>query len=203
MNKINQVEEWGPHPTTPGSLRRRPPNLDPRSDLEITSSYRGTIPPADPRGPLDIVERIGIDLNIVDVRNDDQRLWLRSLIWPEHHERRRNLDLAERIVRRSAVRFIEGDAVALLESAADSVRDDAALCVFHTHVAHQMSARQRQDLFRILDGLSEKREIFHLYNNIKPGLHLTSVWKKRRTELPLARTEPHGHWVEWASAGTT
>ena len=122
---------------------------------------------------------------------------MQALIWPEHHERRRRLRLAARALRQTPVRLVQGDALEMLPDAACIVRRDAAVCIFHTHVANQMSDAQQKRLLKIVDTIGAERDVCHLYNRIKPGLHLTAWINRRRVERPLAKAEGHGRWVRW------
>lgn len=50
------------------------------------------------------------------------------------------------------------------------------LCIFHTHVANQMSPEKRNQLLEIVDTIGKEREVFHIYNNVHDlYLHLDYV----------------------------
>ena len=46
-----------------------------------------------------VVERIGLDLHVNDLHSDEDYLWLRALIWPEHKERLELFDQAASLVK--------------------------------------------------------------------------------------------------------
>lgn len=58
--------------------------------------------------------RLGIDLHISDLTNEEDYLWLKALIWPEHKERLENLEDSVKQLRLNPPTLIEGDGVALL-----------------------------------------------------------------------------------------
>jgi hypothetical protein len=61
---------------------------DEGSDVHITSEIKGDNKPfLLPKSPP-ITFRYGLDLHINDVSNNEDTLWLNSLIWPEHNKRR-------------------------------------------------------------------------------------------------------------------
>ena len=73
---------------------------DVSSAVQIRCEVRGERRPPLPVGMPRVASRIGIDLNPVDAGDDDQALWLRSLIWPEHKDRADLFEAAIETVRR-------------------------------------------------------------------------------------------------------
>src|SRR2546425_8943000 len=98
------------------------------------------------RGPPLVVDRVGVDLEPIDVRDDDQVLWLRALVWPEHRERATLLASALTLARRSPPPIVRGDASACLPDVLREARRDAAVCVTHTHTLNQMTEEGRAAL---------------------------------------------------------
>lgn len=60
--------------------------------------------------------KAGIDLNIIDLQKKEDYLWLQSLIWPEHEERRRIMKEAAKMLKNQSVHLVEGDGVAILDT---------------------------------------------------------------------------------------
>ncbi|NVL73144.1 DUF2332 family protein, partial [Escherichia coli] len=58
-----------------------------------------------------VVERIGLDLHVNDLHSNEDYLWLRALVWPEHKERLELFDQAASLVKNKSVQLIEGDGV--------------------------------------------------------------------------------------------
>jgi len=56
------------------------------SSVRITSSINGPHKPSLKDQPPPVTYRVGVDVRIVDLTDDDHLLWLRSLIWPEHKD---------------------------------------------------------------------------------------------------------------------
>lgn len=177
---------------------------DASSAVFITSSFRGAIPPALSAPIPEISHRIGLDLNIVDTKMPDQAAWLRALVWPEHHQRRILMDAA--LKKRSQVELDLrlGDGFAMLVDLAKEMPAEPLLCVYHTHVANQISNEAKQTFLESIAELGTKRDIVHIFNNIKPNLHLTVYGKDRLIDLPLANTDGHARWIEWLqNSGTS
>ncbi len=147
---------------------------------------------------LDIPEvktRIGIDLHINDVKNTEDYLWLKALIWPEHHERRELFEKAANFVATQSMRLIEGDGVELLSSLAAEIPEEQVICVFHTHVANQMPDTTKKKLLNQIKEIGERRDIFHIYNNIYDSrLHLDYYLDGKESLNTIGETDGHGRW---------
>lgn len=64
---------------------------DPNSPLQLTCDVRGNALPL-PASLPQPTHRIALDLHPLDANNDEHVMWLKSLIWPEHRERRVRVD---------------------------------------------------------------------------------------------------------------
>lgn len=80
---------------------------DVNSPLRLRAKNEGM--PIPPFTAPPIVQRIGIDLNIIDVDDEEQYNWLQCLIWPEQTERKRNLHIARQVQRASEATLLQGD----------------------------------------------------------------------------------------------
>ncbi len=170
---------------------------DPSSPVLITSSFRGPAP-AIVSAPMPVIlQRIGLDLHLVDTSILDQADWLRALIWPEHHERRTLMDAALKHLGGMHVDLRAGDGFSLIEAIAEEVPADSLLCVYHTHVANQISTDSRARFLGLMDRVGARRDMVHVFNNIKPGLHLTVYRGGTKIDMQLAHVDGHARWIEW------
>jgi hypothetical protein len=65
-------------------------------------------------------------------------------------------------------------------------------------VANQFSCEKKELLFRIVDGIADRREICHLYNNMQDGfLHLDILGVSQPSKETIAKTDGHARWFEW------
>lgn len=92
----------------------------------------------------EIVWRAGIDLNPLDVADPASLEWLETLVWPEHHERRRNLHAAASVVAAERPLLVAGDLNDLFEEVAAQAPADATLVVFHSAVLVYLSPDARE-----------------------------------------------------------
>ncbi|ASF39361.1 hypothetical protein CEH05_09580 [Halobacillus halophilus] len=143
-------------------------------------------------------KRIGVDLNISDLTNEEEYLWLKALIWPEHHERRVLFEKAALHYAKNPPQLVEGNALELLETLAANVPANETLCIFHTHVANQFSPSMKKDLLNKIRQIGKRRNVFHIYNNMDDQkLHVDAVINQKEQRHTIGRTDGHGRWFEW------
>ncbi|SFI28565.1 hypothetical protein SAMN02799624_00122 [Paenibacillus sp. UNC496MF] len=169
--------------------------------LALKSEPRGGTMPFLCRRSPPVAARVGIDLRVSDLRREDDYRWLQALVWPEHRERRTNLAKAAACLKAQPPLLVEGDAIALLGEAAAEMPGDAALVVFHTHVANQFSPEEKQAFLARLEAIAEQRAVYHLYNNMGDALlRLDRHAGGRAQRLAAAETDAHGRWFRWLDA---
>ena len=143
-------------------------------------------------------DRLGIDLNISDLTNKEDYLWLKALIWPEHKERLENFKGAVKQLKLNPPTLIEGDGVTLLSEVVKKVPDDTIICIFHTHVANQMPRDVKSELFKKVNEIGSYRDVFHIYNNIDDRkLHMDSIINGKTKKNTVGETDGHARWFDW------
>ncbi|QQK75328.1 DUF2332 domain-containing protein [Salicibibacter cibarius] len=168
------------------------------SDVHIKAENRGKhslflLPESPP-----VTYRKGLDLHVNNLNDNENYLWLKSLIWPNHYERRKLFERAAQEVTTTPSDLIEGDGVALLSGVVKEIPQDTAICIFHTHVANQMPHHTKRELLKKIEGIGQEREVFHLYNNIHDGdLHLDYFINGEESNLTIGNTDGHGRWFSW------
>ncbi|WP_027964124.1 DUF2332 domain-containing protein [Halalkalibacillus halophilus] len=168
------------------------------SEVHISSSVMGGAPPVMLRVAPPVSMRIGLDLHVNDVAEEDDFLWLKALIWPEHADRRELFEQAASHLKDHHIRLIEGDAIELLPELINTVPKNTMICVFHTHVANQMTEDQKSKLTELIQTIGEEREISHLYNNMyDERLHLDMIIDGEEQTYEIGKTDGHGRWFEW------
>ncbi|MEK4385483.1 DUF2332 domain-containing protein [Solibacillus sp. FSL W7-1464] len=149
---------------------------------------------------LDISQRIGIDLNIINLQDSDEFLWLKSLIWPEQIERKENLEKARTINRQYSKLLLNGDFRIFIPSLFDTHDlKDSQIIILHTHVANQFSAKLKAELLAMLQQLSHIQSIYHIYNNMDDAdLHVDFIDEGiTKTVKILENTDGHGKFFLW------
>lgn len=172
---------------------------DSTSSVHLAASVRkGNLPVLLKDSPP-VVSKIGVDLHVVHLSNDSDYLWLKALIWPEHKARFDMLEKAAKVAKLNPVELVEGDGVALLPTIVEQVPPDSTLCIFHTHVANQMPQSVKQELMENVTRIGEKRDVFHIYNNVFDlgVLHLDYLTGGEPFQHVIGETDGHGRWFDW------
>ena len=172
---------------------------DPASPVRIAPQLRGSraIPPA---GPIPVGRRIGIDLAPLDACDEDDRRWLRALVWPEETSRRQTLDAALDIARRDPPEIMAADAMAALPELITPGR--APVCVMHTIVLYQFPKDRRRAFTRLLTNLSRRRPVlriaFEPFMGSYAALHVHAYDGGRAyPPVELARADAHIRRITW------
>jgi hypothetical protein len=150
-----------------------------------------------------VVWRAGLDLNPLDVRDDEDVRWLRSLIWPEQSDRFAILAGAVDVARSATAAVHPGDLTTDLAALAAAAPANATLVVFHSAVLAYLDDAQRAAFRRELGGVAARRPLVWLSNEgpgvvvdlpVPPG---AVPFVLARDAMPLAEASPHGEWLRW------
>jgi len=172
----------------------------PADALIIDTALRGSkVPPLGP--PPKVASRVGLERNPVDLRDADQRDWLRALVWPDHRARLERLDKALAVYAEKNPEIRAGDALDLLPEAMARVPAGETLCVYHTIVTYQFPHEAREALDNMLIAAGVRRPVWRLSlefagENYHP-LRLTRYADGVKTTDELALCDPHVAWIEW------
>src|SRR4051812_25808859 len=89
---------------------------DPSSPVQVSSSIVGDRP-IPTRGMPEVVARVGVDLDPVDVTDADDARWLRACQWPDQPERLARLEAEMALAVTAPPLLLRGDAVEVLPDA--------------------------------------------------------------------------------------
>jgi hypothetical protein len=106
------------------------------SRLTVTTQVHGyridELPSAIPL----VRNRVGVDIAPLDVRNDEDRRWLESFLWPDEPDRRSRLRRAIATARQWPPPLVGGDVVEVLPEVLRQL-PAGLICVFNSHAAGQ------------------------------------------------------------------
>ena len=150
-------------------------------------------------GKIAIKNRVGIDLNCIDLKDEEDYYWLQCLIWPEERTRKDNLAKARAIHLQCEKSLLEGDFRKIIPEYIHNHQDDTQIVLFHTHVANQFPLELKEDLLTMLHKLSQYVPLYHVYNNMyDPNLHVDFINSGETTSLKvLKNTDGHGNYFYW------
>ncbi|MEH6943322.1 DUF2332 domain-containing protein [Bacillus sp. JJ722] len=148
---------------------------------------------------LEITNRIGIDLNIINLAKKEDYEWMLALIWPEHSLRRSQFIQASNISKEIPKELYEGNMLELLPTIIKLISPKAQIVLFHTHVANQFPKHLKRDFENLLYQLSYHRSLYHVYNNMyDTNIHQDFI---KNGEIKEGKTMPaadgHGKWFIW------
>ncbi|MFC7385304.1 DUF2332 domain-containing protein [Sphaerisporangium rhizosphaerae] len=178
------------------------------SPLRVRCQVEGE-PPLPGPGAVTVAWRAGIDLNPLDVTDPDDVRWLRTLVWPEHHERLRRLDAAIELARQDPPRVVRGDLNARLGEVAAQAPPSATLVVFHTAVLYYVPEAGRAtfvDRVRRLDGHWISQEDAEILPDVAARLGRrppadTLTYTVALDGRPVAFSAIHGGHLRWLNDG--
>ncbi|MFE3573093.1 DUF2332 domain-containing protein [Lysinibacillus sp. NPDC059133] len=171
------------------------------SDFVLSSENQGQPLPASITNAPVVCQRVGIDLNPIDIHNEEELQWLQALIWPEHQERRLLLNQALPILKELDLQLIKGDAIKLIKEISRDINKDAILVVYHTHVANQIPMELRLELMEQLKEISMERSLYHCYNNLfDMQLHQDFIDQGEIESIRIMeRPDGHARWFKWSN----
>ena len=159
-----------------------------------------------PLGMPRIAQRVGIDLNPVDLADGEAYAWLRALIWPEHADRAARLMAARRLWLAQPPALVRGDAAEQLPAVLDALSESVAPVIFHTHVLNQFTPAAAAALEALFVDLSARHTIYRIGNDLGGGTPKQYVLRLRvyrrgiMQETILAHTDGHARLIEWLAS---
>jgi hypothetical protein len=167
----------------------------PKSTVTLTGEHRG----ADfPLHEIEVLSRIGLDLDPIDPGDTESRLWLDALIWPEQAERRHRLRAALDLVAGISLEMVAGDALETLPGALSGLPSGEPAVVMDAFSLNQLSVPGRDQVERIAEDARSEREVFRVSMEL---LDADDEWAKLAVadgpELRMVgQAHSHGEWLE-------
>ncbi|MEK4628637.1 DUF2332 domain-containing protein [Solibacillus sp. FSL R7-0682] len=170
---------------------------NPNSDLQLTAQNLGE--PLKSVFPFSVQNRIGYDLNIIDLTKEEDYLWLNALIWPEQIERKERLKQVRKLNQSITKQLLEEDFLTSLPNITAKLDETTQIVIFHTHVANQFPEKLKKNFLQLLNQLSNTRAIYHVYNNLFDGhLHVDFIQNGHTSSLKVIQHyDGHGKYFDW------
>ena len=178
--------------------------LHPRNESrEVTLECALAAGAAPPVALPEIVWRAGIERSRVDLADDDELLWLESLVWPEHEDRRVRLSESLRLLAEDPPRIVQGDLLTQTTTVAAEAPRDATLVIVHSAVLAYLTEPDRllaQSLIKQTGARSVSLEGVSVLPNVLARLPLAVHGDPRFVlaldGIPLGLAAPHGGTYE-------
>jgi hypothetical protein len=131
---------------------------DPASPVQLSCSLVGDRP-LPTRAMPEVVARVGIDLDPVDVTDADDARWLRACLWPDQPEGAARLEAEMALAAAAPPLLLRGDAVEVLPEAIARVPADALPVVTTTWALSRFPLEARLRFLRRLDEAAAGRAV--------------------------------------------
>jgi hypothetical protein len=131
---------------------------DARSQLTLDIEVRGDVRPPVPRGLPRVLDRIGIDIEPLDLADEAVQAWLAACV-PQEIGAVERFHRAAQIALRHPARMIRGDACDVLPALLDELDTDAVVCLLDSYV-HVFFPPDELERFRALvDAAGSRRDL--------------------------------------------
>ncbi|GAA4204914.1 DUF2332 domain-containing protein [Actinocatenispora rupis] len=174
------------------------------SPVVITTEWRSTRP-VPTRIPL-VGDRLGVDLNPIDLADETERRWLRALVWPENLPQYGLLTAATAVVADRRPRIVAGDAVTVLPTLDAVLPTDRPLVVWHAATRAHVPAERRAAFDAAVQALGRRRPLYtvsletpedaadwHARHGLCYALELRASGAPARR---IAAVDGHANWIE-------
>jgi hypothetical protein len=131
---------------------------DPSSPVQMSASIVGGRP-VPTRAIPEVVARVGVDVDPVDVTDADDARWLRACLWPDQPERIARLEAEMALAATAHPVVLQGDAVEVMTDAFAHVPADALPVVTTTWALSQFSLESRLRFLHRLDEAAAGRAV--------------------------------------------
>lgn len=131
---------------------------DPSSPVRMSASIVGDRP-LPTRAMPDVVARVGIDLDPLDVTDADDARWLRACLWPDQPERLARLEAEMALAATAPPLLLRGVAVEVLPDAFARVPADALPVVATTWALSRLPLESRLRFLHRLDEAAAGRSV--------------------------------------------
>lgn len=174
-------------------------------DSPVVLDCRTSGPVPLPEKPPRVVWRAGIDLNPLDVTDEDDARWLRTLVWPGQTHREVRLRDAIEVARAEPPHLVRGDLVSTVDELVARVPEGATPVVLHSAVLCYLPPDDREAFAATVRRLpghwisNEDADVLPAVRDRLPvppppgGADFVLALDGR----PVAFTGPHGQTLDW------
>ena len=131
---------------------------DPSSAVQLSSSIVGDRP-LPMRAVPEVLARVRVDRDPVDVTDTDDARWLRACLWPDQPDRFANLEAEMAVAATAPPLLLRGDAVEVLPDALAQVPADALPVVTTTWALSSFPLESRLRFLQRLDEAATRRAV--------------------------------------------
>ena len=147
---------------------------------------------------IEVLSRVGLDLNPLDPADQSARRWLDALIWPEHVERRARLRSALEMVSNLDIEMISGSALETLPGVLARLPAGQPAVVMSSFTLNQFDTAERDRLASIIATARAARPVHRVSMEV---LDKADDWAQLVVDdgsgvTLVGQAHPHGEWIE-------
>ncbi|MGK0390696.1 MAG: hypothetical protein ACI94Y_003456 [Maribacter sp.] len=177
------------------------------SEVKINSEIRKGQLPVFNHLPI-INRKVGIDQNPLDVKEKDNAIWLKALIWADRTARFEKMEQAIEIAQNLVIDFEVASTLHDFERIILAQEQNLPLFIFHTHALYQFTEEERQEFRTLIDEIGSQRNLDYLavegsgifstdFGKNGVLVVLTTYKNGVKKEELIAVTNGHANWIEW------
>jgi hypothetical protein len=166
------------------------------TSVTVTSTLRSGAPPLD--GMPEIVTRVGLDLDRIDMAKADDRTWILANLFPDDPDFAATAQAAQDLLH-SPPRFVVGDATATLARTIAELDPSIPVVLMHSMMVDALSTRQRALLFSGARGAAKGRRVARISFERTPAgdVSLALAAGDILQSMPVGRAEVDAKWFTW------
>lgn len=186
------------------------------SAVRLTCDRRGPQPLPVPTDHAPVRNRVGLDVDPVDLTDPDRVRWLEACVWPDHVDRLERLTAAIELARNDPPDVRRGDAVADTPALVGALAASGHPVVTTSWVMSYLTPDERRRFMAGLDHTGRHTDLSLIYvenpalcpelpgspdvgaNRSVPTAVVLVTWRRgQRRTTHLADAHPHGRWMRW------
>lgn len=154
------------------------------------------------------ITKIGIDQNPIDLTDENEKQWLKALVWADHIERFQTMETAIDITIKEENTMIKASTVSEFEAIITKTPLNQTLIIYSTFTFYQFTKEMISEFWEMLDRIGKLRDLYFLsaeglksylekYNTQDMVVELTRYKEGLKTQKLVCTTNGHGNWIKW------
>lgn len=177
------------------------------SKLSFSTKWHGKEPDNLKNGFIKIEKKIGVDINPLDVEDEEVKLWLKALIWPEQIDRLQRFDLTCDVLKQNKkdITILKGRFENYIDQILSMCSASKILCFLSVWVLYQFSPQEKNALNELLSSIakSSNKKIYFILDDwtLEKASDANNIILREfdreggYTDSKVCATHHHAEWV--------
>lgn len=183
-------------------------NLNINSEIQVYTEIRNNNLPKTFFPIHQQISKIGIDQNPIDLSDENEKLWLKALVWTDHLERFQIMDSALKLASRQKNKIFKASTISEFNEIISQVPPEHTLIIYSTVTFYQFLKELIADFWTMLDRIGNSRDLYFVsaeglnayqekYNTKDMVVELTHYQNGEKSQKLVCTTNGHGNWIDW------